>query len=100
MICPKVTLRLSPDSGILDHDDEHSVLTTPLLSTTGRASSDHRQPATTATDMAKLQGTRLGAYRAYSLGFFVCLAGFMFGYDTGIVGRHASMGTGSAGIVC
>ncbi|CAG8162274.1 unnamed protein product [Penicillium salamii] len=33
-----------------------------------------------------LQGTRLGAFRAYFFGFFICTAGFLFGYDTGIVG--------------
>ncbi|KAJ5475313.1 hypothetical protein N7539_008379 [Penicillium diatomitis] len=36
--------------------------------------------------MAGLMGTRLGAFRAYFFGFFVCTAGFLFGYDTGIVG--------------
>ncbi|KAF2768739.1 general substrate transporter [Teratosphaeria nubilosa] len=36
--------------------------------------------------MAKLPGTRLGALRAYFFGFFICTAGFLFGYDTGIVG--------------
>ncbi|KAJ5233116.1 hypothetical protein N7468_006072 [Penicillium chermesinum] len=36
--------------------------------------------------MAKLNGTKLGALRAYFFGFFICLAGFLFGYDTGIVG--------------
>lgn len=35
-----------------------------------------------------LQGTRLGAFRAYFFGFFVCTAGFLFGYDTGIVGMR------------
>lgn len=34
-----------------------------------------------------LKGTRLGAFRAYFFGFFICLAGFLFGYDTGIVGK-------------
>lgn len=40
---------------------------------------------TTTTTMAfsKLKGTRLGAFRAYFFGFFVCTAGFLFGYDTG-----------------
>ncbi|KAJ6086444.1 hypothetical protein N7467_005358 [Penicillium canescens] len=33
-----------------------------------------------------LPGTRLGAFRAYFFGFFICTAGFLFGYDTGIVG--------------
>ncbi|KAJ5817444.1 Major facilitator superfamily domain general substrate transporter [Penicillium robsamsonii] len=33
-----------------------------------------------------LPGTRLGAFRAYFFGYFVCTAGFLFGYDTGIVG--------------
>lgn len=37
--------------------------------------------------MARLNGTRLGAFRAYFFGFFVCTAGFLFGYDTGIVGE-------------
>ncbi|KAK5135550.1 hypothetical protein LTR08_005185 [Meristemomyces frigidus] len=36
--------------------------------------------------MAKLGGTRKGAFRAYFFGFFICTAGFLFGYDTGIVG--------------
>ncbi|KAJ5085121.1 hypothetical protein N7532_009892 [Penicillium argentinense] len=36
--------------------------------------------------MGRLKGTRLGAFRAYFFGFFVCTAGFLFGYDTGIVG--------------
>jgi hypothetical protein len=33
-----------------------------------------------------LPGTRLGAFRAYFFGFFICTSGFLFGYDTGIVG--------------
>jgi hypothetical protein len=37
--------------------------------------------------MAKLPGTRLGALRAYFFGFFICTSGFLFGYDTGIVGE-------------
>lgn len=37
--------------------------------------------------MGHLNGTRLGAFRAYFFGFFVCTAGFLFGYDTGIVGE-------------
>ncbi|CZT21299.1 related to quinate transport protein [Ramularia collo-cygni] len=41
--------------------------------------------------MAKLRGTRLGAFRAYSFGFFICLSGFLFGYDTGIVGGVLTM---------
>ncbi|KAJ5765843.1 hypothetical protein N7520_005402 [Penicillium odoratum] len=36
--------------------------------------------------MGRLNGTKLGAFRAYFFGFFICLAGFLFGYDTGIVG--------------
>jgi hypothetical protein len=35
---------------------------------------------------AKLPGNRLGAFRAYFFGFFICTSGFLFGYDTGIVG--------------
>jgi len=38
------------------------------------------------TIMARLNGTRLGAIRAYFFGFFICTAGFLFGYDTGVVG--------------
>ncbi|KAJ5931171.1 Major facilitator superfamily domain general substrate transporter [Penicillium verrucosum] len=33
-----------------------------------------------------LPGTGLGAFRAYFFGYFICTAGFLFGYDTGIVG--------------
>ncbi|KAI9669889.1 MAG: hypothetical protein M1831_006924 [Alyxoria varia] len=33
-----------------------------------------------------MQGTKLGAVRAYWLGTVICLAGFLFGYDSGIVG--------------
>jgi len=40
--------------------------------------------------MVNLPGTRLGAFRAYFFGFFICTSGFLFGYDTGIVGKHAS----------
>jgi hypothetical protein len=40
--------------------------------------------------MAKLPGTRLGALRAYFFGFFICTSGFLFGYDTGIVGKFVS----------
>lgn len=39
--------------------------------------------------MGKLGGTNLGAFRAYFFGFFICSAGFLFGYDTGIVGMWA-----------
>jgi hypothetical protein len=42
--------------------------------------------------MGRLKGTRLGAFRAYFFGFFVCTAGFLFGYDTGIVGEFTFWG--------
>lgn len=29
--------------------------------------------------ISKMKGTRLGAFRAYFFGFFVCTAGFLFG---------------------
>jgi hypothetical protein len=38
--------------------------------------------------MVYLPGTRLGAFRAYFFGFFICTSGFLFGYDTGIVGMY------------
>lgn len=48
-----------------------------------------------------LKGTKLGNFRAYFFGFFICTAGFLFGYDTGIVGRFRLCGgvekTGSFG---
>ncbi|KAK5682710.1 hypothetical protein LTS10_005840 [Elasticomyces elasticus] len=34
----------------------------------------------------KVPGTRKGKFRAYMFGFFICTSGFLFGYDTGIVG--------------
>jgi hypothetical protein len=40
--------------------------------------------------MVYLPGTRLGAFRAYFFGFFICTSGFLFGYDTGIVGTFFS----------
>lgn len=43
--------------------------------------------------MAKLPGTRLGALRAYFFGFFICTSGFLFGYDTGIVGVSRGVST-------
>ena len=39
--------------------------------------------------MVRLPGTRLGAFRAYFFGFFICTSGFLFGYDTGIVGTFS-----------
>lgn len=44
------------------------------------------------------KGTRLGAFRAYFFGFFICLAGFLFGYDTGIVGKLMVPATASRGL--
>ena len=35
-----------------------------------------------------MKGTKLGAVRAYWLGVVVCMAGFLFGYDSGIVGTY------------
>ncbi|KAK3686305.1 hypothetical protein LTR37_019943 [Vermiconidia calcicola] len=41
--------------------------------------------------MARLGGTRQGAIRAYLFGYFLCTSGFLFGYDTGIVGGVLTM---------
>lgn len=54
-----------------------------LLSSRCSTSSDDSDASHSYTEM---QGTRLGAVRAYWLGTVVCLAGFLFGYDSGIVG--------------
>ncbi|KAK5681128.1 hypothetical protein LTS10_006889 [Elasticomyces elasticus] len=35
--------------------------------------------------------TRLGMWRAYWLGFVVCIGGFLFGYDSGIIGGVLTM---------
>lgn len=33
--------------------------------------------------------TRAGTFRAYWLGCVVCMGGFLFGYDSGIIGMRA-----------
>lgn len=38
----------------------------------------------------EMKGTKLGAVRAYWLGTVVCMAGFLFGYDSGIVGKSST----------
>lgn len=35
--------------------------------------------------------TRLGTFRAYWLGCVVCMGGFLFGYDSGIIGRSKAL---------
>lgn len=35
--------------------------------------------------------TRVGTLRAYYLGCVVCMGGFLFGYDSGIIGMTASI---------
>ncbi|KAI1651227.1 uncharacterized protein F4817DRAFT_179207 [Daldinia loculata] len=51
----------------------------PLL----RRSSEDERPLSITTEMT---GPTLGKIRAYWLGSVVCMGGFLFGYDSGIVG--------------
>jgi hypothetical protein len=48
--------------------------------------------------MVYLPGTSLGAFRAYFFGFFICTSGFLFGYDTGIVGKFIPLSNHSSPI--
>ncbi|KAI2627083.1 general substrate transporter [Hypomontagnella submonticulosa] len=56
----------------------------PLL----RQFSDNEQLSSRPT---KMKGTTLGKIRAYWLGSVVCMGGFLFGYDSGIVGGVLTM---------
>ena len=57
-----------------------------LLSPDSRPSSDSVRGGSLNLDKGDMHGTRLGAVRAYWLGTVVCMAGFLFGYDSGIIG--------------
>ncbi|KAL9059247.1 MAG: hypothetical protein Q9162_001284 [Coniocarpon cinnabarinum] len=79
--------------GSLDLSSSSSPEAEGLLASQPRESSD--EPADEAStrhsyrsraSTTEMKGTLLGAVRAYWLGTVVCMAGFLFGYDSGIIG--------------
>jgi hypothetical protein len=62
--------------------DDDPELVGPEVALLSRSSSDLTEQAV----RGKLSMTRAGTLRAYCLGCVVCMGGFLFGYDSGIIG--------------
>lgn len=62
--------------------DDDSGPVGPEVALLSRSSSDIPEQAV----RRKSNMTRAGTFRAYWLGCVVCMGGFLFGYDSGIIG--------------
>lgn len=65
----------------MDHEQD---LDSPTAALLGQRTSEDQPRDTSLPSPSNM--TRLGTFRAYWLGCVVCIGGFLFGYDSGIIG--------------